>query len=666
MMIVSQDKAPSRPSLRAVSSAVLAIMLFGAPVSAVQEVSPEAPKASQGKEAPSPADKKKKKATFHVGGKPIVARTAMPELSVPSRIIPQPFMPKGSIQPPKFSEAEKQAEGQDNNPSRDQNIAAAQETPDQTSGIVSQNLKRLDPSIVSAYRLDTTPLWQGHERSEIIRQLNLLGAPSQSPTLKYMAELLLRSPYDITNYTDEEEVYALLSARLSGLHRTADHGGYTALIRDLPGDWDFRGLVKERTISALLTSDYGSACKFAATENGDSNFWLRLKTLCHAINGDANSTDFHLGLLEELQAASPAYLQLIDQISLLAQQPNSEGEPFILSDPVNVDVLTAVAIELAAAKVTKINRNNIDPFALGLLLDYSGLDVSARQALLDHAGLNGWTTAKQLLRFAMLGDAGLSPKAGGEDGADDAPTPWPETIRQIKSALAEKDVEARLTQYVPLWHQALLGGYLTPVSGALVQMSPNAETILEAPELAAIVVRAAMLNGDLALAQAWTQKLRSSTAGADVDIDEALIALWPLLVTAGFDTDLHLSNNRYAIWWAAEGDRDDRFERASLYLGLIEALGITVDENIWRSLENGTGALSAAAASPVAWRALVKAEADADTSRLFASSVALLSGTGLDNASPAATIAVVGALYRQQHIYLARQLAIEALVLRGF
>ena len=673
MMTVSQDKViPGRywrdvPAL--LPALTLAAFIWSTPASSTQESDQPEKSTEKSAEKPVPAPQIKKtgarRTTYHVGGKPSLAGRSMPELAAPGRIIPQPFMPKGSIQPPPINTDSAQ-ETSEAEPLTD---PLKMQTGD---AIFSESLMRPDPG-TPGLPGGGEPLWQGYSRPDVIRHLALLGAPSRSPTLQHMTRQLLLSPFALPANQSDEDINSLLAARLDGLQRIAHRNGFAALVSSLPGDRDFTPLARKRAVGALLTSAYDSAC--ALTEKGrtlttEDAFWLRLGTLCSALKGDTSNSDFQIGLLEEVGAADPAFIQLVDHI-LRAARSDKPVQVLTLKDPLTPDLLSAVAAYLSGARITTVSDQGIEPFGLALLLDYSELSQGARLKLLDIAAQKGRVEPKQILRFASLGlpEANAATPSGTSDSDErsDAPVSgWPETVSLLAAALAEKDSTARLDHYAAIWHQASVDGQLSVVAGAIDLMLDVGGMPASPMALAAIPARAALMSQNVPRAAMLIRDLRSLNTTADSPAGQALIGLWPLIQILENTAEKSVDADQYALWMERQMWHNDRLERAGLFLGLVEALGTRVPEAIWQSLETGVGALDANAASPVQWRALMRASAEGDKSRLLASSVALLSGTGLDNASPSAIIAVVSALHQNGEKELARQLAVEALILRGF
>lgn len=675
----------SRHKVRAGVAALLAgtVVLAGAfmPVAALQEeadtANAEAQEAPQSEGEGAKAGNDKKSERYFLGGRPRLKRQVGPALGEPRSILPQPYLPQGSVAVPAAPEQEAATGaaplegGELETPQADEADVAMQEAADIVAAGSSESsqpddpfltegmLETLDPSgipVLAAGEGFAPEFWAGQDRAMALEALHTFARPSTSPAMRSVARKVALSGFTLTRPDGPHQIDQFIMARLAVLVAHGDTEGYLALLGRLPLDHDWSALSRQLADGHLLAGRVEDACAIAAQERLDNNdpYWLRMAAFCRAVRGDRVGVDFQLGILEEVSNVPQTFYQLTDQILVESEQSSGPvlDSSLVLASPLRVDILEAVMTRLAKARVPLLADDFMHPLAAKAMLSLPGVEASQKLKLIGRGLADGWIGADTLATYV-------------------AAVPIAEDMALQALETAETD-ETFLNDVLLM---ALAGKATDPVvrdqARAIVQTratNPDKAAYIM-PVLAAmqgddraLAFRSALLLGDNDIASALFTDARASSVGSDPAKDAMLGAAWPLVTLAGYAGAPAVTPDRLAMWWAGMATQEDRFAQAALLFTLLEATGQSVPDDIWAWAEEGEVQAAGPTISPAHWRKLLVLAAAGDRpGALLAAYRTTASGT--ISASYAGSL--VGTLKDLGFEAEAHRLAVEIAVRRG-
>ncbi|MFC4346267.1 hypothetical protein ACFO5Q_00220 [Kordiimonas lipolytica] len=661
-------------------SAIVALSAFDA---FAQEA--EDDEAQEAQQEAKPADAKQQEAAeesdgrFFLGPRPTLKRQVGPALGTPRSILPQPYVPKGTIEvPPAPETATDEAAAQDGVLTADlgevpleadqtatNELTEEQAVPTPETDIFAGALQTLDPSGIAvltganAYPRD---FWSGYSRQDVEARLQALAAPSKTAAMTDAARRMALSGYQLPTPADDSEIDAFIKARLNVLAAHGDTEGYLALLKSLTPDHDWSGLARDLVDGHLLAGRIEDACSLAAEERADSNdaFWLRMAVFCRAVQGDRVGVDFNLGILEEVSSVQPTFYQLTDQILVEAEQAGGAvlTSGMVLSNTLKVNVLEATMVRLAKVQVSALDMTDVSPMAAKAMLGIPGVVPEAKLQLIARGLSEGWLGADVLVDYLRAAPPAVQADVDAqalmqEDMSFDG------DMMVIAQAIGGMDDIVRADALASLERRAKdpeKAFYLLPVLQYLSAGEGNAAATM------AREVRTALMSGDHKRAGSLFTDLRAGQAGDDAEKDAVLTASWPLMVAAGLDGAPEVTPARLNAWWAGQGESEGRFIRAAILFTTLEALGHVVPEDIWALAEDGDPQLAGPSMSPAYWRRLLVMQAEGDK----AGALSLAYETTADGTVPASyASSLVGALRELGFETEAHRLAAELLVRRG-
>lgn len=195
----------------------------------------------------------------------------------------------------------------------------------------------------------------------------------------------------------------------------------------------------------------------------------------------------------------------------------------------------------------------------------------------------------------------------------------------------------------------------------LNNLVPNEASIAAAPA----VIRMALAAGETGTARLWRNILLALPPERD-NAGEIAAEAWPLLLIAGEDGDWR--DSRYEAWMTAQADLPpaERNNRAAQLLTLAEAAGIVVPPEKWDSLLTAAAGNDRRGSPSVAvWRNLQRANAAKAKAETVALALAMLGGKGSLEIDGQGLASALGALRDRGLAAEAKQIALEAALLRG-
>ncbi|MEX0300100.1 MAG: hypothetical protein AB3N28_13595 [Kordiimonas sp.] len=698
-MIASLHKKPMpvKGQVRAFAFSLCALII-AAPIWA-QDTTDQSSESAEQTEAETAAEqvsaepvaKNVRRERYYLGERPQLRRQQGPALGTPKSIVPQPFVPRGSVAVPpaplvdqaQFDENAEDgalpntvvdaetAQPLDNElTAADADTTVQLDAPGEEQFLEAGALELLDPSgigLLPEGESYTPDFWAAYDRREVVQGYAAFAGASGSNALASIAKKIALSGVTLPEPADDADVLAIIQARLSLLADLGDREGYIVLLERLPAERDWSALVKDFTNKHLLKGELSDACAVAAAErvNDDDPYWLRLAAFCQAAQGNRVGVDFQLGILEEVAEIQPTFYQLIDQILVEASQAPGTivPEAAALSNSLQVDLLEATMARLARAKVPLLALDGVNPLAVRMMLSLPGVERAAKIDLMGLAVRRGWLHAETIKAFAVNHEL--------QDGEMEAALDALDGDRRfiIDAALVHLSSNAgegtnRADALAKLWQRSVdqrtasnsAGGYL----GVAEDIVPNPE----AGPISAILARAALIAGDSVKAHEWFTALRAESAGT-AELDSDLIGLAPLLTVMGGNGAPAMTEHQISLWWQVQAEREDRFERANLLFTVLEALGTPVSEASWKLLEGGPAGFSGSTPSAALWRGYLMAVQNRDVPKALARSFALMAERGPAGVSGALAGSLVGGLQELGLEDEARRIAIEILVGQG-
>lgn len=625
---------------------------------------------------------------YYLGDSPKMRRQKGPALGRPQSILPQPFVPKGSVIVPPAPIVEPQLlpEGEEQGALTSDTMDLASSEPPlegSTVTMVDQEadsaeaqfleaaaLELLDPSGIGLLPVAESygaSFWADYDRAAVVKGYEAYQGDITSRALAVIAKKIAKSGVTLPAPEEDGDVLAIVQARLSLLASLGDTAGYISLLERLPVERDWSALVKDFTNKHLLKGELTDACALAAAERATDadSYWLRLAAFCQAAQGNRVGVDFQLGILEEVSQIRPTFYQLIDQILIEASQAPGTvvAEVAALSNSLQVDLLEVTMARLARAKVPLLALDDVNPLAVRMMLSLPGVERAAKIDLMGLAVRRTWLDAESLAAFAV----NHQPLEDETEAALAAP----ESDRRfvIDAALASLSSQAdagslRADALSKLWERSVEQRIVANTAGGYISLTKDILPTSKAGKIAAVLTRAALIGGDQELAHQWFTALRAESAGSAV-VDRDLVGLAPLLAVVGGDNAPNISEQLLSLWWQGEAEQEDRYAKASLLFTTLEALGVVVPEQSWNLLEGGPAVFAGTTPSVALWRRYLIAVQNQDVPKALALSFSLMSEGGPATVSGALAGSLLGGLMELGLEKEARLIAIEMLVGQG-
>ncbi|WP_417466103.1 hypothetical protein [Kordiimonas sp.] len=646
---------------------------------AQDENADEAQTEAEQQAAKQEAERKARAERYYLGNAPKLKRQTGPALGQPKTILPQPYLPKGSVAiPPAPADGVNADDPQgqaldadgvevvqpgaedlplvtDSQPLGSEEPGEAAADPD--AMITEGELDLLDPSGIPAGE-ETFPrdFWSGRSRAEVISALKQLSAPSASGALNDAARKVALSGFSLPSPMGGDDIDTFISARLDLLAAYGDQRGYLTLLERLPKDRDWSGLARHIANGHLLSGRIEDACALAGNQRSGDNdpYWLRIAAFCRAVRADRLGVDFQLGVLEEVSDVRPTFYALLDQILIEAEQQSGSvmTSAGTLGAALKVDVLEATMARLAKVQVPELALEDVNPLAVSAMLSIPGVAQEAKITLMGAALKVGWVSGETFADFAKTLDVSLDEAMAAFEMAE---TDDRFEIDMVLAATAAKtqDATERNAALNSLWMRALAAGTAQNMASGIMRLSDGP---------AALMVRSALLSGNRSAASRAFTAIRANQAGANAEADEALMDTWPLAAAGGIVSAPEVTEARLMSWWRKQEARDDRFERASLLFTVLEGLGNTIPDAVWDELDDSPARLSGQAVSVAQWRKFLRAAEKSDRPGTLLGAFRLMSAAQVP---PSLAGSLVGTLRERGFEAEAYKLAAEILISHG-
>lgn len=600
-----------------------------------------------------------------------------PSVGKPANIIPGPYLRKGSIKlPPRPAHLE---DNQDANEFGDVQVSGEGElqTPIKRDAIIEDALIQLDPSGIAATSEDAIApalLWGAHSRETIQAFINGLHPSGPLPTIHKLAENFIRRGQILPAPKRDDAIPQFIKTRLSALRRFGDGSTYVSLINRLPKDRDWSALSRFSAEAALVSGKLLQACTVAAEQRSESSeaYWLKMNALCYALDGNRAGVDFQIGVLEETTTISPVFYKLIDQLLIEAEQdsnsdasaPDSNMSALDIYEPFPVSILESVMARLTGASISDLSPEQPDPLAIPILISQPGLNREARVELVALGVKQNWLKLDVLKEFVETLDISTDEEALAYRLYDTDSGFLIDLALARQMANRDNSIDDRMQAFKLATDRAARNNTtagLAKLHLALISdIAPSGDML----SYAAAVGRLSLLTGNYDLASRWFALARALPVGSNASSDTSLISLWPLMVVAGYDSDIpDVTEAILWNWWTAHADDESRFDKANRLFSVLEGLSYNIPEQAWGWLEAGPSAVSGKAIAPAHWRRFLIAAAEGPQIDLHLSLLPLFENDEI--VEPALLGSVIGSLNGRGEKRLARDLALESLLHAG-
>lgn len=623
----------------------------------------EAPQDSTQQLAPPPSSQQMNTLPAGMAAPAPVMPAPPAQSQAPSSILPVQSVP---LAPPVVGETQGQQTG-------GKPAETAEETRDQKDGgqkpdFVIQPLKAPDPS--QAGLLDDgsgglgSAMWQGTTRAQAMQAIGVLPAPVSSPALRELQRRLLLTIAEVP--AGSAATPSLLGQRVAQLYRLGKLADAEKLGTPQPRDLKDPIFQQMPFDLALLKNDLPKACDIAAAglREDASAFWQKATVLCRYNAKDIAGGDLALSLWRD----GPKDANSGDAAAFDALAAALRGDT-----RAKVDTLGPGATPLHFAMLRAANRqlpkDTLDvaaPALLVALVGYDKADAETRLTAAERAVRYGALPPELLAEAYAAAEIPEAQRgtlmtniAAGKDKSVRAAA----LLYQSAKAATEPKTRAELIKraYDLAVTRDLLLVTAAVYKPLLNNLVPNEASISAAPA----VIRLALAAGETGTARLWRNILLALPPERD-NAGEIAAEAWPLLLIAGEDGDWR--DSRYEAWVAAQNDLPpaERTNRAAQLLTLTEAAGIAVPPERWDSLLS-TAASNDRRATPsmAVWRNLQRASASKAKAETVALALAMLGGNGSLDVDGQSLATAMAALRDQGLTAEAKQIVLEAALLRG-
>lgn len=608
---------------------------------------------------------------------PAAQQEPAPQLSPPAQTntMPAGSQPAGNLSPPAMAAPVMPPAARAQTPTPPQQPVLGETTGTQTeqateggssnpkaAEFVIQPLNAPDPS--SGGLLDDgngglgMAMWQGSNRAQAVQALGVLPAPVSGTALRNLQRRLLLSVAEVPpGIAVTPSILGLRMAQLYRLGHLAEAERLASLpSRDLK-DPIFRELPFDL---ALLKNDLPKACEIAAAglrEDG-SPFWQKATVLCRYNAKDIAGGDLALSLWRDGGGNDAAFNTLA---AALRGDARAKIESLGGASPLHFAMLRA-----AGRPLPKDTLDVATPALLVALAGYDKADAELRLTAAERAVQYGALTPELLGEAYAAAEipeaqrtAVLANIVAGKDKSVRAAALLYQAAQNAADARTRADLIRRA--YDLAVSRDLLLATAATYKPLLNNLVPNEASIAAAPA----VIRMALAAGETGTARLWRNILLALPPERD-NAGEIAAEAWPLLLIAGEDGEWR--DSRYEAWMTAQAELPaaERNNRAAQLLTLAEAAGIAVPPEKWDNLLTAAAGNDRRGSPSVAvWRNLQRANAARAKAETVALALAMLGGKGSLEIDGQGLASALGALRDQGMAAEAKQIALEAALLRG-
>jgi hypothetical protein len=501
-------------------------------------------------------------------------------------------------------------------------------------------------------------MWAGTSRPLARRLLLRLPVTASSQAMRDLMHRLLLSVAAAPE--GDGEPGDLAAVRVGLLADMGELVGVETLLGAVPARRGNDALERMEAEVRLLSGDHARACALAggrmATQEAIGDvFWNKLFIFCQALAGQPDEAALGIALLRELGTEDPVFFSLIEAITA-ETQPDIQS----LSDPQPLHLAAArIAGATLPGDVIASNR----PAVLRAIATSPNVPVGIRLEAAERAESAGALPTDVLRQLYMSVDFTDEELASAVSIADNQRGPRSRALL-YRAALAQTVPVGRAEAAALALNLGREGGRFGSTASAFVDILREIPPSAELDWFAADAVRALLVAGDSASAEAWLDVLRQR-AGFDAAAALRLNGLMPLLRLAGAEAADGWSVEGLADWWETVKEDETAADRAAVLYSLFEARGEPVPEYLWTPL------LAAADRAPVVlphaaiWHRLGDAAGAGRLAETVVLALIALGDGGPAQADPLILEKVLGALGAIGLTNDARAMSVEAALAAG-
>ena len=526
-------------------------------------------------------------------------------------------------------------------------------------------------------------LWLGSNLENVIALLDKLTVGSYSPAQNRVARKLLLSTarvptsnqdnkFDSNTQSVATESNVFLTSRLEKISQTGRLDDLLDFFELLPQGFKNSDIRQLQVDTALLDGDAMGACTIAEearSEEGTAE-WLKILTYCRALEGDRSGVSFNMSILEESGDVGELFSNLVEDVLSLAE---GTIESDMLARQANFsleDTLTPLIIAMVRTTGQELNVEalvNESVRNLAALTRRADLSNDFRAEIGKKAALRGALTSSDL--------ASVYESLDYTEGERGSVYLLAETVDGARIdglvfslSIEEKNFSKKADLIKAAWDRAYNDGSYPVMAGVL---SSSLTAISPRPEYAGLAHYAGriyLLSQNIPQAKSWYEMVRGRAAQSDMDATKALIDLWPLMLVTDEDDDIPFGTEIIDLWVKSlESQTEDvRAQKASVFYGVLEALGYTVPEVYWDSVLNLGPQTISQMPSHVVWRKMALAQSQGLQGESVVLGLIALGEAGVAKADMSLVSSIISGLVRLGLKKDANALALEVLVAHGF
>lgn len=501
--------------------------------------------------------------------------------------------------------------------------------------------------------------WQGSTRPVVDRLVNLLPAPTTSPTARVLSERVLTTTAIPPAEGPQKPATSFVALRAEKLMALGRSNAAANLARAVPQREEHETLSRVLLDAALLDYNNAGACQIVRRQIGKATtpYWQKALIFCQQLAGEHDRAQLGLSLLREQRADDdPLFVRLVNALDGDKRPITDVAKP----TPLHLAMLRAAKQQIPATAIEGASAG-----ALRMIAQSPNTTLDIRLAAAEQAEAYGALSTEALIQIfeavpftpEELANAGPLVEKAPRGRAHAA------LYRAIKAQTSEA---ARLDALSAGWDLARARGLHLAATRSLLplvrEMTPTSDL---APHAVA-AGRILLINGFADDARKWYEAARAARASSQPTGDSDVL-LWPLLRLAGADIPAP-DMNALAAWRAVQAkiDAERMPTRTAVLTALLEGLGDATDGSLAALLLAGdVTATPTSLPHPALW---LGRDGAASAGRVGETALFVLASLGSDGtagAAPQTLIALVQALRAVGLEKDARALALEAAVVAG-
>lgn len=501
--------------------------------------------------------------------------------------------------------------------------------------------------------------WQGSTRPVVDRLVNLLPAPTTSPTARVLSERVLTTTAIPPAEGPQKPATSFVALRAEKLMALGRSNAAANLARAVPQREEHETLSRVLLDAALLDYNNAGACQIVRRQIGKATtpYWQKALIFCQQLAGEHDRAQLGLSLLREQRADDdPLFVRLVNALDGDKRPITDVAKP----TPLHLAMLRAAKQQIPATAIEGASAG-----ALRMIAQSPNTTLDIRLAAAEQAEAYGALSTEALIQIfeavpftpEELANAGPLVEKAPRGRAHAA------LYRAIKAQTSEA---ARLDALSAGWDLARARGLHLAATRSLLplvrEMTPTSDL---APHAVA-AGRILLINGFADDARKWYEAARAARASSQPTGDSDVL-LWPLLRLAGADIPAP-DMNALAAWRAVQAkiDAERMPARTAVLTALLEGLGDATDGSLAALLLAGdVTATPTSLPHPALW---LGRDGAASAGRVGETALFVLASLGSDGtagAAPQTLIALVQALRAVGLEKDARALALEAAVVAG-